>query len=100
MEGLHTELRDQHAKTAGLLQTVQDQQKDQVLAEKVFHEWIKLRVLIPKRMALPFAKWTLQRHLNARILVVSSRMSRKLHRMAPVLTSILYSVLNVNILGH
>jgi hypothetical protein len=90
MEGLHTELRDQHAKTAGLLQTVQDQQKDQVLAEKVFHEWIKLRVLIPKRMALPFAKWALQRHLNARILVVSSRVSRKLQRMAPVLTSTLY----------
>jgi hypothetical protein len=71
------------------LQTVQDQQKDQVLAEKVFHEWIKLRVLIPKRMALPFAKWTLQRHLNARIMVVSSRVSRKLHHMAPVLTSTL-----------
>ena len=81
MDGLHHELRDQQAKTAGLLQTVQDQQKDQVLAEKIFHDWVRVRVLVPKRMALPFAKWNLQRHVNARILVVSSRVTRKLHHM-------------------
>jgi len=81
MEELQDQLRMQQAKSASLFQTTQDQQKDQVLAEKIFKDWLHLRILVPRRMAVPFGRWVMHRHMNARILVLSAKVTRKLHQM-------------------
>ena len=100
MEELQEQLREQKTAALSLLQTKQDQQKDLMISDRVFKDWLQLRVVVPKRLALPFGRWALQRYLNMRFLVVTSRSSKKLNNVVVVPFFLIWSEFTAQHLAH